>query len=196
MPDTSNRMRLAVSSNICAASSTPPTEREASERPVIQALLDAVRKCTLNALGNLDRDARCIYFLSSGQTKTAPPRGWKQRRGRWTAGAAWRRATTAANLRPPTALVHYQRQHTAVTVMMGEKRSSTRHRVLKAGKIEIGGGAADCTVRNLSNTGAALNVESPVDIPDTFVLLIPSDQLRRACRVIWRKMGRIGVKFE
>jgi hypothetical protein len=30
--------------------------------------------------------------------------------------------------------------------------------VLKAGTIEFGGGAIDCTVRNVSETGAALEV--------------------------------------
>jgi hypothetical protein len=81
-------------------------------------------------------------------------------------------------------------------MVMGEKRAVPRRRVLKAGKIEVGGGAIDCTVRNLSNTGAALNVPSPVGIPDKFVLVIPSDQLRRPCRVVWRKMGRIGIRFD
>ena len=36
---------------------------------------------------------------------------------------------------------------------MDERRSTRRQRILKAGKIEIGGGGAiDCTVRNLSET--------------------------------------------
>jgi hypothetical protein len=39
---------------------------------------------------------------------------------------------------------------------MDEKRKSTRHRILKAGKIAFGGGIVDCTVRNPSETGAAL----------------------------------------
>jgi hypothetical protein len=37
---------------------------------------------------------------------------------------------------------------------------------LKAGKISFGGGAIDCTVRNLSETGAALEVTTPVGIPE------------------------------
>jgi PilZ domain len=67
---------------------------------------------------------------------------------------------------------------------------------LKAGKIEVGGGAIDCTVRNLSKIGAALDVPTPVGIPDEFTLVIPSDELRFACRVVWRKAGRIGVRFD
>jgi PilZ domain len=68
-----------------------------------------------------------------------------------------------------------------------EKRGLFRHRVLKAGTIEFGGSAIDCTVRNLSATGAALDVPSPV---------VSSDALRFACRVLWRKAQRIGVRFD
>jgi hypothetical protein len=47
---------------------------------------------------------------------------------------------------------------------MVETRSAARHRVLKAGTIEFGGGAIDCLVRNLSTTGAALEISSKVGI--------------------------------
>jgi hypothetical protein len=69
-------------------------------------------------------------------------------------------------------------------------------RTNEAGTVEIGGGAIDCTVRNLSQTGAALDVASRVGIPDEFVLIVPSGALRFACRVVWRKAGRIGIKFD
>ena len=47
--------------------------------------------------------------------------------------------------------------------MVDEHRIASRRRLLKAGKISFGGGGAfDCTVRNLSETGAALEVISPV----------------------------------
>jgi hypothetical protein len=78
---------------------------------------------------------------------------------------------------------------------MVEKRTTPRHRVLKGGAIEFGGGAIDCTVRNVSTNGAALDVATPVGIPATFTLAIPSDGLHFACRVLWRKESRIGVKF-
>jgi hypothetical protein len=79
---------------------------------------------------------------------------------------------------------------------MDERRSTKRQRVLKAGSIQIdGGGAIDCTVRNLSQFGAALDVQSPVGIPSEFVLMITGDGLRLPCRVAWRKAGRIGIRF-
>ena len=63
-----------------------------------------------------------------------------------------------------------------------------------AGSIECGDEAIDCNVRNLSETGAALEVLSPLYIPDRFTLVVRSDQLKRACQVIWRKGKRIGVR--
>ena len=78
---------------------------------------------------------------------------------------------------------------------MDERRDKARHRVLKAGTIEFGGGAIDCTIRNLSGTGAALDVSSPVGIPDHFSLFVQADGTHLACTVIWRKEKRIGVRF-
>lgn len=78
---------------------------------------------------------------------------------------------------------------------MNEHRNAPRHRVLKAGTIEFGGGAIDCVVRNLSDTGAALEVSSPVGIPDRFTLVIAQEHVSRPCRVMWRKEKRIGVAF-
>ena len=81
--------------------------------------------------------------------------------------------------------------------MVDEQRIAPRRRLLKAGKISFGGGAAfDCTVRNLSETGAALEVISPVGIPERFTLLIDADHIHVPCRVIWRNEKRIGVHFE
>ena len=75
-------------------------------------------------------------------------------------------------------------------------RTAPRRRVLKAGSIQFGGGAIDCTVRNVSETGAALEVVTPLFIPDRFTLAVQADQLKRRCRIVWRKQGRIGVSFE
>lgn len=58
------------------------------------------------------------------------------------------------------------------------------------------GAAIDCVVRNLSETGAALAVETPVGIPPRFSLLVDSDGIKRASRIVWRNQLRIGVKFD
>lgn len=78
---------------------------------------------------------------------------------------------------------------------MSENRIVARKRVLKAGTIEFSGGAIDCTIRNLSETGAALSVESPVGIPSEFNLIVAADHVNRACTVVWRKEKRIGITF-
>jgi hypothetical protein len=78
---------------------------------------------------------------------------------------------------------------------MVEERSIPRKRVLKAGKIAFGGAAIDCSVRNLSATGALLEVESPLGIPREFVLDIAADHFRRECQVAWVQERRLGVVF-
>jgi hypothetical protein len=80
--------------------------------------------------------------------------------------------------------------------MEEERRSSPRHRVLKAGTIEFGSEALACTVRNLSASGAGIEVNSPLWFPDRFVLAIASEGWRKPCRVVWRQEKRVGVAFE
>ena len=80
---------------------------------------------------------------------------------------------------------------------MSESRAAHRHRVLKAGAIEFsGGGAISCTVKNLSASGAALEVVSALDIPDRLILCIPAEHFKRHCHVVWRNEKRIGVAFD
>jgi hypothetical protein len=80
---------------------------------------------------------------------------------------------------------------------MNEHRKRQRLRVLKGGTISIGlATGIDCVVRNISEYGACLEIESPVGIPDNFTLLIMVDNAKRACHVVWRKARRIGVRFD
>ncbi|MGL4264218.1 MAG: PilZ domain-containing protein [Afipia sp.] len=79
---------------------------------------------------------------------------------------------------------------------MENLRKSPRRRVLKAGKISFSGGAVTCTIRDLSATGAALEITSPIDVPDEFTLVIEMEHLKRNCRVVWRKDRRLGICFE
>jgi PilZ domain len=79
---------------------------------------------------------------------------------------------------------------------MDEHRATPRHKKLKAGTIEFGGDPIDCTVRNLSAAGAAIDVLSPLFIPDRFTLHVPTEHLKRPCHIVWRKEKRIGVAFD
>ena len=77
-----------------------------------------------------------------------------------------------------------------------EQRKAVRRRGYKGAKISFRGlGAAiDCVVRDYSDGGARLGVESPVGIPDNFEL-IRADFPPVMCRVIWRKTSQIGIEF-
>jgi hypothetical protein len=77
---------------------------------------------------------------------------------------------------------------------MVETRAAPRFRVLKPALIEHGGEEIPCTVRDLSITGASLEVST--GIPANFTLVVPEDQLRLSCRVVRRKEFRIGVAFD
>lgn len=78
---------------------------------------------------------------------------------------------------------------------MDEYRIAPRRRMLKAGSIEFGGTAVPCTIRNISSSGAALEVTSPLWFPDQFTLLLVSEGLRKACQIVWRREMRVGVRF-
>ncbi len=77
-----------------------------------------------------------------------------------------------------------------------KERRTCRRRVLKPAQITFNGHSAviDCTVRDISDGGARLMVESPVGIPDTFGLAVGGETARQ-CRVVWRKTSQIGVEF-
>ena len=79
-----------------------------------------------------------------------------------------------------------------------ERRASQRRRILKGGKVQIPylGVRVDCVVRNVSDTGACLVVDSPVGIPDAFDLFMHNSANPMNCRVVWRSGGKVGVEFQ
>ena len=77
-----------------------------------------------------------------------------------------------------------------------EKRSVPRYKVLKGATLAFGGNGVDCTVRNLSSSGAAIDVASPAVLPPSLVLVIEADQFIRRCRPVWRSDKRVGVAFD
>jgi hypothetical protein len=78
---------------------------------------------------------------------------------------------------------------------MNDRRAARRQRVFKAGTIEFDGGGVDCTIRNMSPIGAALDVATPVGIPHEITLNIGRSKERQNCCIVWRKEKRIGVIF-
>lgn len=78
-----------------------------------------------------------------------------------------------------------------------DKRRDQRRRTFKGGKIlfNLDRSVIDCTVKNLSQGGAALLVESTVGIPGEFNLLISPDHVLKPCKVVWKTDTQIGVSF-
>jgi hypothetical protein len=77
---------------------------------------------------------------------------------------------------------------------MNNKRDHHQN-VMKAGTISFGGSGIDCLVRNMSDGGANLEVESQNGIPSSFELVINVEHSNHRCHVVWRKARRIGVEF-
>jgi hypothetical protein len=83
------------------------------------------------------------------------------------------------------------------TTAMIEKRRHPRQRVLKRGMLTFGGGGGvDCTVRNISLSGARVDVASPVGIPAHFHLVIEADQFIRRGHPVWSTERQIGIAFD
>lgn len=80
---------------------------------------------------------------------------------------------------------------------MDERRHTQRARMFRGGKILLNNrrSVVGCTVRNLSDTGACLQVESIADIPDRFDLAIEGEERIYSCRLMWTSESRIGVSF-
>lgn len=79
---------------------------------------------------------------------------------------------------------------------MIDHRASPRQRVLKRGLLAFSGSGIDCIVRNMSADGARLDVESPAQLPQSFTLVIETDQFMRRCRPVWCQDRKLGVAFE
>jgi len=77
-----------------------------------------------------------------------------------------------------------------------ERRKVTRSRVLKGAKIVIGSvSAIDCVVRNVTNTGARLQIANTIELPESLGLTFDGGFTVRPCRVAWRSVTETGVQF-
>jgi PilZ domain len=81
---------------------------------------------------------------------------------------------------------------------MPERKGQPRRRTLKAGKIVFDRRTCvmDCMVRNVSATGACLELPSTVGVPDRLDLVIAPEPHARPCRVAWKDNTRVGVTFQ
>jgi hypothetical protein len=86
---------------------------------------------------------------------------------------------------------------TITTAAIEEHRAAPRRRTLIAAQIRYGGGAVttDCVVRNISETGAKVDVSEGVVLPERFDLVIPQKNVVHACELRWRRGAEAGVAF-
>jgi hypothetical protein len=79
---------------------------------------------------------------------------------------------------------------------VAERRSETRHGVLRAGTLQFDGGSINCMVSNMSNSGAMLNVTSSAGIPERFALILSPGGHRMPCHVVWRQQTLISIWYD
>ena len=79
-----------------------------------------------------------------------------------------------------------------------DNRRAARRVLNKSGRIIFNRGRStiDCVVKNLSKSGARLAVATVVGVPDAFYLAIADASGTQACRVVWRRLKEVGVKFD
>ena len=77
-----------------------------------------------------------------------------------------------------------------------ERRANPRKPILMSGAIQFAGSTITCLIRDLSISGAALDITNPHDIPERFNLVFRADGTLIPCHVIWREEDRIGVVFD
>lgn len=77
-----------------------------------------------------------------------------------------------------------------------EKRLAPRRNTAIRAQIVFNGGRgkSDCIIRNLSDSGAKLEVATVGNIPQTFDLIAPGHR-PHPCRVVWRALRELGVVF-
>ena len=76
-------------------------------------------------------------------------------------------------------------------------RTTRRQRVLKQGKMVLANNitVVDCTIRDLSPTGARLLCGDPGVIPNEFRLVFIAERQMRDVKVVWRRPEELGVHF-
>jgi hypothetical protein len=76
-----------------------------------------------------------------------------------------------------------------------ERRREPRQPVLKHAEIHAMGRVTGCTVRDISPSGAGLEVKGLFIAPEYFDLLILESGLRRSVEKRWQNGSRLGVRF-
>jgi hypothetical protein len=79
---------------------------------------------------------------------------------------------------------------------MHDRRKVTRSRVLKGAKLIIGPASTiDCVVRNVTNSGARIQIANTTGLPESLSLTFDDGRTVRLCRIAWRTVTETGVEF-
>ena len=76
-----------------------------------------------------------------------------------------------------------------------EQRASPREKVFVAAKVAVGGDAVDCTVTDISATGAQLHAPTVLRLPEKVHLLVLSEGLLIHARRVWALFPLCGLEF-
>lgn len=81
--------------------------------------------------------------------------------------------------------------------MTSTERAQARTRTLLRGRIEYNEGRAslDCLIRDISASGARLEVSDLVSLPLSFRLYVPKHDRRYHATMRWRRDGQVGIEF-
>jgi hypothetical protein len=75
-----------------------------------------------------------------------------------------------------------------------ERRIAPRRNTAIAAVITFGHTRLDCVIRNVSDTGAKLEVAKVAGIPDVILMHAPGHR-PQTCRVAWRALKELGVEY-
>ena len=80
---------------------------------------------------------------------------------------------------------------------MPDRRQSERDKVFFGGVAEINqrGSTIDCVVRNFSDRGACVEIDSADSVPENLNLNIPRKGRSFLAQMIWRHANRVGLAF-
>jgi two-component system OmpR family response regulator len=97
----------------------------------------------------------------------------------------------------PAAMVEVFQRLTAEVTDAPDLRASPRARSLLGARIVFGRqfAAMECTMRDMSETGARLVLAGDDVLPQEFELVVPTTGQRRRARLVWRREKTCGVQF-
>ena len=81
---------------------------------------------------------------------------------------------------------------------MSDKRSTPRLRSFLKGRVLFNGGhnSLECLIRDISPSGARLELSASVALPDRFDLYLPHRDETGKVQIQWRRDNQLGIAFE